>query len=168
MIVVSTMWSRLPSCIGHSRSLTRICMSAITTPSAPSCRTSRSSWMRASCRPSCTSSVYPATSALPEFHRVWPTVSQSSCRAATEMPSARPAGTQPRMISLAKSWPDRSEVNGRFSGGAPGARTAVPIALNSRPPAGKGPIVSFTPTTPWPPSSAHSAVIRLIAVCRAS
>ena len=29
------------------------------------------------------------------------------------MPSTRPAGTQPAMISLAKSWPDRSEVNGR-------------------------------------------------------
>ena len=30
------------------------------------------------------------------------------------MPSASPAGTQPFMISLAKSCPDRSEVNGRF------------------------------------------------------
>ena len=68
------------------------------------------------------------------------------------MPSASPAGTQPFMISLAKSCPDRSEVNGRFrreprcrqvdTGPTPGARMAVPIALNSRPPAGNAPMVS--------------------------
>src|SRR5215471_14371159 len=79
------------------------------------------------------------------------------------MPSTRPAGIQPLITSFAKSWPDRSEVNGWRSGIAPGARTAVPIALNSRPPAGNRPIVSRTPTTPWPPSAAHSADIRPIA-----
>src|SRR5262249_1351046 len=63
--------------------------------------------------------------------------------------------------------PDSSEVNGRSRGGA-AARTAVPIALNSSPPVGKAPMVRDTPTTPWPPSSAHSAVIRAIAVRRAS
>ncbi len=51
---------------------------------------------------------------------------------------------------------------------APGARTAVPIALNSRPPAGNGPMSSDTPTTPCPPSAAHSAVIRPMALRRAS
>jgi hypothetical protein len=45
---------------------------------------------------------------------------------------------------------------------------AVPMALNSIPPAGNDPIVSRTPTTPCPPSAAHSAVIRSIALCRAS
>src|SRR5215472_14759419 len=95
-------------------------------------------------------------------------VSQSSCRAPIEMPSARPTGTQPSMISLANSWPDRLEVNGGRVGDTPGAWTAVPIALNSRPPAGNLPMVSDTPTTPCPPSSAHSSVIRPIAVRRAS
>ena len=52
-----------------------------------------------------------------------------------------------------KSWPDRSQVNGRRSRLAPGARTAVPIALNSMPPVGEAPTVSRTPTTPCPPSS---------------
>ena len=84
------------------------------------------------------------------------------------MPSTSPAGIQPLCTSFAKSWPDRSEVNGWRSGGAPGARTAVPIALNSSPPDGNGPIVSRTPTTPWPPSSVHSSTIRLMAVRRAS
>src|SRR5690348_6986359 len=82
------------------------------------------------------------------------------------MPSTSPAGIQPSVNSLAKSCPDRSEVNGRASGG-PGPRTAVPSALNSRPPAGKAPILRVTPTTPWPPSAAHSAVIRPIASRRA-
>ncbi len=50
----------------------------------------------------------------------------------------------------------------------PGARTAVPMALNSRPPAGKEPMVRDTPTMPCPPSSAHSVTIRLMARCRAS
>ncbi len=95
-----------------------------------------------------------------------------------EMPSASPAGTHPFMISLVKSCPDKSEVNGRFgrvprccqveTGPTPGARIAVPIALNSRPPAGNAPMVSRTPTTPCPPSSLHSAVIRSRALCRAS
>src|SRR5580698_5099499 len=126
------------------------------------------------------------TSALPAPQRVWPTVSQSSCRDPIEMPSASPAGTQPFMISLVKSCPDRSEVNGARrarpwdwdlgwdldfdfgdTGGAPGARMAVPMALNSRPPAGNDPMVSRTPTTPWPPRSAHSVVIRSMALCRA-
>ena len=47
------------------------------------------------------------------------------------MPNTRPTGTQPVEISLVKSWPDRSQVNGRRSRLAPGARTAVPTALNS-------------------------------------
>ncbi len=66
-------------------------------------------------------------------------------------------------MSLAKSWPDRSEVNGWRSGIAPGARTAVPIALNSSPPAGNWPMVSRTPTTPWPPRAEHSAAMRPMA-----
>ena len=53
-------------------------------------------------------------------------------------------------------------------GGTPGARMAVPMALNSRPPAGNAPMVSRTPTTPCPPSSSHSVVIRSMALCRAS
>ncbi len=52
--------------------------------------------------------------------------------------------------------------------GAIGARMAVPIALNSRPPAGNWPMLSRTPTTPWPPSAVHSATMRLIAARRAS
>ena len=84
------------------------------------------------------------------------------------MPSASPAGTQPAMISLAKSCPVRSQVNGsRRPYAAPGARTAVPIAVNSSPPRENDPRRSRTPTTPCPPSWAHSAVIRPIAVCRA-
>src|SRR5262249_22589231 len=109
----------------------------------------------------------PVPHASPAHQRVGVMVSQSSCRAPTEMPSARPTGIQPSRNSLAKSWPDRSEVNGR-SRAAPAARTAVPIALNSSPPVGKAPMVRDTPTTPWPPSSAHSALIRAIAVRRAS
>ena len=108
------------------------------------------------------------TSALPADQRVCPTVCQSSCLAAIVMPSASPAGIQPLCTSLAKSWPDRSEVNGCRSRGAPGALTAVPIALNSRPPAGNWPMVSRTPTTPCPPSSTHSATMRLMAARRAS
>ena len=140
----------------------------MTTPSAPIRLTSAASCCRASWRASLTSSVQPLTSALPAHQRVWPTVRQSSCLAAIEMPSASPAGIQPLCTSLAKSWPDRSEVNGWRSGGAPGARIAVPIALNSSPPAGNRPMVSATPTTPCPPSSAHSATIRLIAARLAS
>ena len=75
---------------------------------------------------------------------------------------------KPLCTSLANSCPDRSEVNGWRSGGAPGARTAVPMALNSRPPAGNWPMVSRTPTTPCPPSSVHSATMRPMAVRRAS
>jgi hypothetical protein len=44
-------------------------MAAITTPSAPSRLTSSSSWRLASCRDSLTSSVQPATSALPAVQR---------------------------------------------------------------------------------------------------
>ncbi len=84
------------------------------------------------------------------------------------MPSAKPAGTHPAMINFAKSWPDRSEVNGTASGTPPGARTAVPMALNSRPPAGKRPMSIDALTTPCPPSAAHSADMRSIAWCRAS
>jgi hypothetical protein len=84
------------------------------------------------------------------------------------MPSTSPAGTQPVAISLAKSCPDRSQVKGtRGAGATPGARTAVPMAWDRAPPRGNGPGVSRTPTTPCPPSSAHSAVIRSIAACRA-
>ena len=72
------------------------------------------------------------------------------------------------MISFAKSWPDRSEVNGAGSSTPPGARTAVPIALNSRPPAGNLPISIDALTTPCPPSAAHSADIRSSALCLAS
>ena len=68
---------------------------------------------------------------------------------------------------MAKSCPDRSELNGCLSGTAPGARTAVPMALNSRPPAGNEPMLRLTPTMPCPPSAAHSSSIRLMAWCRA-
>ena len=44
----------------------------------------------------------------------------------------------------------------------------MPIALNSRPPAGNEPMVRDTPTMPCPPSSAHSVIIRSMAMCRAS
>src|SRR6202522_1953135 len=71
-------------------------------------------------------------------------------------------------MSLAKSWPDRSELNGCSGAAAPVPRTAVPVAWNSSPPDRNSPEVSDTPTTPWPPSAAHSAVIRPIAVCLAS
>src|SRR5215472_15178974 len=86
----------------------------------------------------------------------------------TEIPTATPAGTQPARMSLAKSWPDRSELNGRGGAGAPWPRTAVPIACNSRPPNANSPKVSKTPTTPCPPSAAHWAVIRPIAFCLTS
>ena len=59
-------------------------------------------------------------------------------------------------------------MNGRASGIAPGALTAVPMAWNSRPPAGNRPIDSRTPTMPCPPSAAHSADIRPIAARRAA
>ena len=76
----STMWSRRPTCTGQSRSRTCICMAAITMPSAPSRSTSLSSWRLASCRDSLTSSVQPATSALPDPQRVCRAVFRSSCR----------------------------------------------------------------------------------------
>ena len=65
-----------------------------------------------------------------------------------------------------RGWPDRPLFQ-LAMGGTPGARTAVPMALNSRPPAGNGPMVSRTPTTPCPPSSLHSVLIRSRALCRA-
>src|SRR5215472_18248710 len=105
---------------------------------------------------------------FPAPHLVEPMVRQSSCLAPIEIPRARPAGTQPAWISLAKSWPDRSELNGCGGAGAPSPRTAVPIALNSRPPSGNEPKLSVTPTIPCPPSAAHSAVIRPIAFRLAS
>ena len=168
MRVASTIWSRRPAVTGQSRSRTRICIVAITTPSAPSRLTSRSSWRLASCRDWLTSSVQPATSALPEPQRAWRAVTRSSCRDPIEMPSTSPAGTQPVMISLAKSCPDSSAVKG--TGGpcaAPGARTAVPRAVNCGPPRGNDPRDSRMPTTPCPPSPAHSVIIRPTAVCRA-
>ena len=163
----STMWSWRPTCAGQSRSRTRRSMSAITTPSAPSRLTSPSSWCLASRRDSVTSSVQPATSVLPDRQRVWRAVGWSSCRDPIESPRTSPAGTQPVMISLAKSCPDKSEVKGTPGPSGPGARTAVPMATNSAPPTrGKDPLDSRTPTTPCPPSSPHSAVIRSTAVCR--
>ena len=54
------------------------------------------------------------------------------------------------------------------AGPAPIPRTAVPMALNSSPPSGNEPKLSLTPTIPCPPSAAHSAVIRPIAVRLAS
>src|SRR5260370_189691 len=45
------------------------------------------------------------------------------------MPSARLTGTQSFEISLVKSWPDRSQVNGRRSRLAPRAPTADPPEL---------------------------------------
>ena len=84
------------------------------------------------------------------------------------MPSASPAGTRPAVISRAKSCPDKSEVKGRRgAAAAPGTRTAGPIAVNSRPPRANRPRDSRTPTTPWPPSAAHCAVIRSMAASRA-
>ena len=136
--VASTMWSRRPTCTGQSRWRTRICMAAMTTPSPPSRLTSLSSWSLASCRDWPTSSVQPATSALPDPQRAWRAVVRSSCRDPIEMPRTSPAGTQPVMISLAKSCPDKSEVKG--TGGpcaVPGARIAVPMAVNSSPAEGK-------------------------------
>ena len=81
MIVVSTMWSRLPSCMGHSplADAHAACRRS-RRPAAPmpphlplelNPRVVPASW---------TSSVYPETSALPAPQRVWPTVSQSSWR----------------------------------------------------------------------------------------
>ena len=138
MRVASTMWSRRPTVTGQSRSRTRISIAAITTPSAPSRLTSLSSWCLESRRDSLTSSVQPATSALPDPQRVWREVVQSSCRDPIEMPSTSPAGTQPVMISLAKSCPDKSEVKGTWCPrAAPGARIAVPMAVNSQPAEGK-------------------------------
>src|ERR1700684_874345 len=102
-----------------------------TTPLAPSLATSRSIWLRASCRVWFTRSVYPPTSEFPLPHRVWLIVSQSSCLAPIEIPRARPAGTQPAMISLAKSWPDREDGNGRSRAAEPrpASRAAVPPAV---------------------------------------
>ncbi len=71
------------------------------------------------------------TSAFPIPHGPELVVTNSSCSPVTEMPSAIPTGTQPAMISLAKSGPDRSEANGRGSGGQSLARTAVPITVDS-------------------------------------
>src|ERR1700749_5067745 len=72
------------------------------------------------------------------------------------------------MTSLAKSCPDTSAVTGTDCPGAtPTARTAVPMAVNCGPPSGNDPRVSRTPTTPCPPSPAHSVTIRPTAVCRA-
>ena len=45
-----------------------------------------------------------------------------SYSAATVMPRTSEAGIQPLCTSLAKSWPDRSEVNGLRSGGASSTR----------------------------------------------
>ena len=89
------------------------------------------------------------------------------------MPSAIPAGTEPAVTSLAKSGPDRSEANGRASGGQPSARTAVPATVNLtaaavRLVAGISSTRSTAPTMPWPPRSAHSVAIRSIAVRRPS
>ena len=138
MIVASTMWSRRPTAAGQSCSRTRICMPAITTPSAPRRLTSPSSARLASCRDPLTSSVQPATSMLPDHWRVWRAMVRSSCRDPIEMPSASPAGTQPALTSLAKSCPDRPEVKGApCPCPAPGARTAVPMAVNSSPPSRK-------------------------------
>ena len=39
---------------------------------------------------------------------------QSSCRITAPTPCTRSTGTQPARSSFAKSWPDRSEVNGFF------------------------------------------------------
>ena len=56
------------------------------------------------------------------------------------MPSASPAGTQPAVISLAKILP--GQVRGERllpPAAAPGARTAVPMAVNSKSAEGKCP-----------------------------
>src|SRR6266536_5267430 len=84
------------------------------------------------------------------------------------MPSTSAQGTQPARTRLANSCPDRSERNGCGGRTGPSARTAVPIARNSSPPAGNGATVSRTATTPSPPSSAHSCRIRSLALVRAS
>ena len=99
-------------CLGQSRWRACISIVAITTPSAPSRLTSLSSWRRASSRDWLTSSVQPATSALPEPQRACRVVVRSSCRDPIEMPSTSPTGTQPVIISLAKSCPDTSAVKG--------------------------------------------------------
>jgi hypothetical protein len=91
-------------------------------------------------------------------------VCQSSWHASIATPNTSPAGTHPAMISLAKSCPDTSEVKGSAVNFAPRARTAVPSALNSCPPRRNDPRVTRSPTTPSPPSSAHWAAIRSIAV----
>jgi len=168
MSVISTRWSCRPTAAGQSRWRTSICMSAITTPSAPSPATSCSSRRRASCRAWFTSSLQAAISALPDHWRACRVVARSSCRDPIAMPSASPAGTQPALISLAKSCPDRSEVKGtRGPVTSPAARTAVPMAANWSPPSGNDPRDSRTPTTPWPPTAAHWAIIRSMAACRA-
>ncbi|HEX6450844.1 MAG TPA: hypothetical protein VF060_15450 [Trebonia sp.] len=166
--VTSTMWSWRPTATGQSRTRVRICMPAITTPSAPSRLTSSSSRRLASCRVWFTSAVQPAISVLPDHGRACRVVVRSSCRDPIAMPSVSPAGTQPAMTSRAKSCPDTAEVKGtRGPAVAPAARTAVPTAVNSSPPRANGPRDSRTPTTPWPPSAAHSAVIRSTAARRA-
>ena len=52
-----------------------------------------------------TSSVYPPTSVLPDAQRVWLLVSQSSCRAPTEMPSTRLTGTDAVVDQLGEVLP---------------------------------------------------------------
>jgi hypothetical protein len=166
MSVTSTMWSRRPTAAGQSRTRARICMPATTTPSAPSRLTSSSSRRLASRRVWLTSAVQPAISALPDHGRACRVVIWSSCREPIAMPSASPAGTQPAMTSRAKSCPDTAQVKGtRGPAAALAARTAVPAAVNCSPRA-NGPGDSLTPTTPWPPSAAHSAVIRSTAARR--
>src|ERR1700685_2173378 len=71
------------------------------------------------------------------------------------MPNTRPTGTQPVEFSLVKSWPDRSQVNGRRSRLTPGGRTAVPTALHSSPPAGNAPRSPERPRAFAPAGVAH-------------
>lgn len=80
--------------------------------------------------------------------------------APSEIPKTSAVGTQPERSSLANSCGDRCEVNGAAGRFSVRARMAVPITLNSVPPAGNGLMLSLTPTTPSPPSAWHSSIAR--------
>ena len=167
MRVASTIWSRRPTCSGQSRWRTRICMAAMTTPSPPSRLTSLSSWSLASCRDWPTSSVQPATSALPDPQRAWRAVVRSSCRDPIEMPSDKPCRYPARDDQLGEILPGQVRGKGHRRP-VRGARRADRGAdgRELQPAEGKYPLDSRTPTTPCPPSAAHSAVIRPTAVSR--
>ena len=116
-------------------------------PRRRSCLTSSSSWRLASCRDSLTSSVQPGHLGVARrpasLSGRRPVVVPRPDRDAEGGPGGCPA----RHDQLGESCPDRSQVNGSCTYAAPGARTAVPIAVNSRPPRENDPWDSRMPTT---------------------